>query len=997
MEGSKLALSNRRLRAVRLAITMGLAMLFLAALLCELREVTPAYADPDLYVDGASGSGMTACTNLVSPCATIGYALDQAEDFDTVPIAGGTSSTSVTATRITNRSAPFIDGILEDIWQDAGAVTLPNPDGGCFTMTHQHYEDTDPSAFTVYYLHDDINLYIAIQTTDDAMVEGSDYDQNSDGLAGMAIERKNDPDNPSVFRLMWYTDTVSPCVSVTTGPPLDRNEMVYDAEWRSALHGTWNDNSDIDNGYVFEFSIPLTDPVTGTLGLGGWTAGEQITTNIVLVDHDSKPSAPYNDPEANFRKCWWGSDGAEDFGIPRWIILSDDDPIGEAGDDKTVTARRINPSVAPVVDGNPDEPIWQQGGKLRFPDSVGGSWTTSQARYNADDPSNYTLYFLHDDIYLYVGVKADDRKIEAAAYDQSSDGLISLVFEEKGGGSDKRYSTFWHELDLWESHPITVTDCDGQEKSPVDLHFHEGPPRYPYDTPHIDWGPIITGIWNDNSGVDAGYAFEYKIPLTETLGVPITETLGGYVAGELIPANIVLIDHDDNPNGKYDECDTHFKRFWWGFDGNEFYPPDENGNPGPRRDIHLEEERYVVLDDVTPYGDDGPSLDPATKAVQYIANNQLEYSGLIRSYQGEMAAHTYDNAVALIALTDCCKPSEARKLANALISVMEMDGNGGFFYDSYNAVDKIVSQGTASGTGPNAWAAFALAYYGKCYNDRNALDAAGKVAQWITNTLYVPDDGGVWGGICHPFEERPGDHSGDLIFPFTSTEQVLDTWHLFRIMGYDSEAESVKSWLTSEGKGWIETDPQIGDPCQQDKRFSTGINSQCGQDRRLFLDPQSWGSIFANMIGEPDKANGAIEAAENHLRVDAEVNGQEISGFGDSCLPKDEVIWYGGTAQMIVAYVYKGDIISASDFLTEMLNIQNSDGSWNHSSKDSHEKYDGGDCGSYESYHSAKPHIGETAWNYFALRDVRDGQGLPYIMDIMPCRIHLPIIMKSRP
>jgi len=936
-------------------------------------------------------------------------------------------STSVTATRITNRSAPHIDGVLEEIWQHAGKVTFPNPDGGCFTITDQHYAATDPSTFTVYYLHDDINLYIAIQTTNDRMVEGSDYDQNSDGLAGMAIERKNDPrDSYSMFRLIWYTDTVSPCLSVTTGPPLDRDRMVYDAEWRSVLNGTWNDNSDTDNGYTFEFHIPLSDTATGTLGLGGWAAGDQIRTNIVLADHDSKPGAPYNDPEANFRKCWWGRDSAGDLSIPRWIVLSNNKPIGEPSDDRTVTARRINPSVAPVIDGNPDEPIWQQAGQLRFPNSVGRSWTTSQARYNADDPSNYTLYFLHDDTYLYVGVKSDDRKIEAAAYDQASDGLISLVFEVKGGGSDKRYSTFWNKHNIWQQITLTIpiTDCDGITKTDVNLHFREGPPRYPYDTPHIDWGPKITGTWNDSSDVDAGYAFEYKIPLTETPGISFTETLSGYVAGDSIPANIVLIDHDDNPfyrpdanarlafavylplvAGGHEDCDTHFKKFWWGFDGNEFYPPDANGDPGPRRDIHPEEERYVVLDDGTPYGDAGPSLDPATKAVQYIANNQLDYSSLIRSYPGEMAAHTYDNAVALIALTDGCRPSEARRLANALINVMEIEGNGGFFYDSYNVVDKIVSQGTASGTGPNAWAAYALAYYGKIHNDQSALDAADRVIQWMINRgLYDPNDleGGVGGGICHPFEELPRDHGGDIPFPFTSTEQVLDTWHLFRITGHDSDAENLKSWLTSDGKGWIITDTTTCNECQQDKRFSTGTGTitttgTVTQDTRLFLDPQSWGSIFANMISETDKANGAIIAAENHLRVITDVNGQSISGFGDSCQPKDSVIWYGGTAQMIVAYVYNRDIISAQGFLTEMLKVQNSDGSWNHSSADSWRK-DNGDCGSYESYHTARPNIGETAWNYFALRDVHDDQRIPYIVDMMPCKMaYLPVILKNHP
>jgi hypothetical protein len=877
------------------------------------------------------------------------------------------TSTSVTATRITNRSAPFIDGVLEDIWrQSAGKVTFPT-DGGCWSPNLSEYSAADPSTFTVYYLHDDINLYIAVQTTDDRMVEGSDYDQNSDGLAGMTIQRKDSL--TSTFRLMWYTDTVS---STVYGPPIDRDRMVYDAEWRRVFTGTWNDNSNIDNGYTFEFSIPLADPVTGTLGLGGWTAGDMITTNLVLVDHDSKPGAPYTDTQANFRKCWWGSDTAENFNEPRWIILGADPPIGEPGDYKRITATRIISSAAPAIDGNLDDPIWQQAGQLRFPNSVGRSFTPglSQAAYNTDDSSSYMVYFLHDDVYLYVGVQSDDRKIEASDYDQASDGLISLVFEKKGILTDTRYSTFWYKLDQWSEPTFLITDCLGITRTNGRLHFHEGPPAYPYDTRNISWGPTITGTWNITSDLDGGYAFEYKIPLSR---------MGGYTAGEAISANIVLVDHDNNPGKAYTETNTHFKKFWWGFDGNEFY------TGTVRRNIPPSEERYIFLDNETPYGDDGPALDPATKAIQYIAANQLEYSGLLRSFPDEMAAHTYDNAVALIALTDAGRKSEAQKLANALISVLETKDDEGFFYDSYNVVDKIVSQGTASGTGPNTWAAYALAYYGKTYCDTRTIDAAKKVTQWVINKLY-DSDGGIWGGICHPFEEQPGDHGGDEVFDFKSTEQVIDTWHLFRIMGQDSYTESVKLWLISNEKGWIETDPRIGNACQQNTRFSTGTNSQCGQDMRLYLDPQSWGSIVANIIGMPDKANGAIKAAEDHLRVD--------TGFGDSCLPKDAVIWYGGTAQMIVAYIFNSNVISASHFLAEMSKVQNSDGSWNHSSADSYEKYGEG-CDFYESFHSSKPHIGETAWNYFALRDVTDGQKLPY--NIVWCRVQLPIILKRHP
>jgi parallel beta-helix repeat protein len=97
MESLELAQSNRRLRAMRLAITVGLATLFLAALLCGLREVTPAHADPGVrYVDGKSGGDTTDCTNPDNPCATIAYALSQANNGDTIKVAAYTYTESLT-------------------------------------------------------------------------------------------------------------------------------------------------------------------------------------------------------------------------------------------------------------------------------------------------------------------------------------------------------------------------------------------------------------------------------------------------------------------------------------------------------------------------------------------------------------------------------------------------------------------------------------------------------------------------------------------------------------------------------------------------------------------------------------------------------------------------------------------------------------------------------------------------------------------------------------
>jgi len=59
MGSLNLADSDRGVRVVRLTITVGLAILFLTLLLCGVRAIAPAHADPNtFYVDATSGSDM---------------------------------------------------------------------------------------------------------------------------------------------------------------------------------------------------------------------------------------------------------------------------------------------------------------------------------------------------------------------------------------------------------------------------------------------------------------------------------------------------------------------------------------------------------------------------------------------------------------------------------------------------------------------------------------------------------------------------------------------------------------------------------------------------------------------------------------------------------------------------------------------------------------------------------------------------------------------------
>jgi hypothetical protein len=88
---------ERQHRAVRLALTSGLALLFLAALLSALMGMNPAHADPGmLFVDGQTGSDDSDCSDRAAPCATIGYALNYAGSGDEIRVAQGTYTENVT-------------------------------------------------------------------------------------------------------------------------------------------------------------------------------------------------------------------------------------------------------------------------------------------------------------------------------------------------------------------------------------------------------------------------------------------------------------------------------------------------------------------------------------------------------------------------------------------------------------------------------------------------------------------------------------------------------------------------------------------------------------------------------------------------------------------------------------------------------------------------------------------------------------------------------------
>ncbi|MEA3441739.1 MAG: hypothetical protein U9R58_15800, partial [Chloroflexota bacterium] len=121
MESPKTNQPNRR-HSLRLAIPTVVSLLFMMVLLWGFKGVTSVSADPGtLYVEGASGSDTGNCQDPAAPCQTIGYAISQTVDGDTILITGGTYTENL---KITQGNAINIRGgyqVSGSAWTPSGS------------------------------------------------------------------------------------------------------------------------------------------------------------------------------------------------------------------------------------------------------------------------------------------------------------------------------------------------------------------------------------------------------------------------------------------------------------------------------------------------------------------------------------------------------------------------------------------------------------------------------------------------------------------------------------------------------------------------------------------------------------------------------------------------------------------------------------------------------------------------------------------------------------
>lgn len=174
-----------------------------------------------------------------------------------------------------------LDGKLhEPAWRTA--LRLPH------TAFSRWVADTytkDPDVFHLRLFHDGKALHVALVSYD-RHVEADQVPENSDGIYSFSIITRNG--ELQHYRLRW-----------SANPPVAGGEMLEHGKWGARLRGPYNDASRTGGGYVFEFSIPLAAT--------GWKPGDNIPINIIVHDHDGKPSQPYNAPGVEFARFSWGS------------------------------------------------------------------------------------------------------------------------------------------------------------------------------------------------------------------------------------------------------------------------------------------------------------------------------------------------------------------------------------------------------------------------------------------------------------------------------------------------------------------------------------------------------------------------------------------------------------------------------------------------------------------------------------------------------------------
>jgi hypothetical protein len=315
---------------------------------------------------------------------------------------------------------------------------------------------------------------------------------------------------------------------------------------------------------------------------------------------------------------------------------------------------------------------------------------------------------------------------------------------------------------------------------------------------------------------------------------------------------------------------------------------------------------------------------------------------------------SYDNALAVIALTMAGAYQEAELILTALQRNMRDDGS---FWFAYNTVNSWPNEGDNEGaiirTGAVCWIGYAVTFYLRArarkdeffleedFLAQDLLGMAEQAGEWVlARQVHDPGDlrhGLVTGGQG-TYQLAVDEKEKNLLeryrseeITWISMEHNIDAYYFIRDLGrltgdkrYEEASESIEQglltlWRSDRGQ------------------FIRGIKGDQAIDAALPLDGASWASLFLNSIGERGKARRCLNAIERNFRCqsedvwgyrpyyaepvfeEGEVNAYFYPDDPDKRWRDMEIVWGEGSLGVAAAYMKGGQKAEAMEILEAML------------------------------------------------------------------------------
>ena len=357
------------------------------------------------------------------------------------------------------------------------------------------------------------------------------------------------------------------------------------------------------------------------------------------------------------------------------------------------------------------------------------------------------------------------------------------------------------------------------------------------------------------------------------------------------------------------------------------------------------------------------------------------------------AAHTYDNALLVLAFLAAGDVQRAGVIADALVEAQAHDrfrpsepGPALIYRDSvrnaYQGGDLFTPPGwtprsvrlpgwregdqwredaysVSLDTGNTAWAMIALLAYHDIAvkkGDSRYLRAARQLGEWIARNCESADGLGYAGGY-NGWEPAPRRAR------YRSTEHNIDLYvafeRLFLITGDDIWHECAERARRFVMSMWNDADGM----------FWTGTDGPTNK-KVIPLDVQAWAGLALKDLPR-DHTLRALAYAEKHMRVGNtgyDYSRRACTADGTSCDDRQGV-WYEGTAQMAVAYHHNGNEARSREILAVLKSAQSHAGAL-FASDQTNGLLTGFERDGQQLRYFKRPHIGATAWLVFAERGV---------------------------